>query len=136
VDHTVLQFDYDEVLGATLAKAEGIAELRLDDGTKAYDSIRLLLEGGSFINIQTTENTDEIAVEYHKGHAEYYTDRIERTDVSFMSEYRGLPLGWCWIGTNYRGYKDVFLLSFAGVDPQLAFVACASKIHCYRLAQG
>jgi hypothetical protein len=37
----------------------------------------------------------------------------------------GSALGWCWIGRNYRGYPDMFTLSFSGIDPQICFLGGA-----------
>lgn len=129
--HNVLQFDYAEAYGAHFIEPIAIGELLLDDGTRSYDSVMLLLEDGDIVEINCTSNTDELVVR------KINMSKLRRSDrvgVPLLDDYRGLALGWCWVGMNWRGYKDMFTLAFGGMDPDVAFVAAASKVHCYRLA--
>ncbi|HEV2748269.1 MAG TPA: DUF6334 family protein [Allosphingosinicella sp.] len=135
--HTVLQFDYEEVHGLKLLRAEGVGGLPMNDGSMSYDSIRLILADGITVSINSSENTDEIVVEKITVDAEYGLNVASDNELAFTTTLCGHSLGWCWVGVNWRGYKDTFLVSFETVDPQLAFVAMASRVHCYRLvAQG
>lgn len=137
MEHAVLQFDYDEVHGMPFSMAMGTEELRLDNGTKCYDEISLMLNDGSAISIRTTGDTDELIVERIIPISGVELAQSRDAEIEFLNEYSGRELGWCWVGVNWRGYKDTFLLSFESLNPQVAFVAVASKVHLYRLvAQG
>jgi hypothetical protein len=50
-----------------------------------------------------------------------------------LQGYVGQELGWCWVGRNYRGYADTFVMSFAGIEPQIALVGAASTLLFYKM---
>lgn len=132
MEHTVLQFDYEDIYGTRLAKATGFEEISNDDGTKAYKSVRLMLSDGSQLYIRTTDDTDELIVE-----REMNSNNIalcpEESELEILNNFLGLDVVWCWVGINWRGYKDIFMLSFEDTWPQIAFVASSAIIHCYKL---
>ncbi|MGD0867843.1 MAG: DUF6334 family protein, partial [Rhizomicrobium sp.] len=55
------------------------------------------------------------------------------TEIASLSRLAGQELGWCWIGRNYRGYLDMFTISFGGIDPSWTFVAAGSELECKQI---
>jgi len=48
----------------------------------------------------------------------------------------GKRLGWCWIGTNYRGYRDSCTLALGedvpdALEPRLTLLAEGSSLRCF-----
>jgi hypothetical protein len=122
-DRTMLQFDYDEVHGsvatAVLGRREGVA---------GWHGIAVVI-GDRALMLRIDPNTDEITVDLEAA-PEANTDWIAVTE---MSDFIGSELGWCWVGRNYRGYLDIFTLSFSGLEPQVCFAGEGATISIRRI---
>ncbi|WP_333572726.1 DUF6334 family protein [Sphingomonas sp.] len=117
-DRTMLQFDYDRVHERTV---NGVVGRR--DGSAGWDSIAFVIENGAVV-LRVDPNTDEIVVTLEDT-SDLAGDWIEVAEIAHAV---GFALGWCWIGRNYRGYLDMFTLSFSGIDPQLCFLGEAPTL--------
>jgi len=117
-DRTMLQFDYEEVHGQTVTKVLGRR-----DRPAGWESIALIVEDRAVV-LRVDPDTDELIVTLED--ASHLASH--RAEVEELSEFVGSALGWCWIGRNYRGYLDMFTLSFSGIEPQICFVGEASML--------
>jgi len=122
-DRTMLQFDYDEVHGkvatAVLGQREGVA---------GWQGIAILIEDRA-LTLRIDPNTDEIIVNLEAAPEA----NIGWLAVTEMSDLVGSQLGWCWVGRNYRGYLDMFTLSFSGLEPQVCFIGEGATIIIRRI---
>lgn len=125
-DRTMLQFDYEEVHGRTVSGVVGRRH-----GLAGWDTIVFLIEDLAVV-LRVDPDTDEVVVtlEDASDFASGWNEVAEIADV------RGSALGWCWIGRNYRGYLDMFTLSFSGIDPQICFLSEASTLTIKRIIAG
>ncbi len=117
-DRTMLQFDYEEVHGRTVS---GVVGRR--DGPAGWDSIAFVVEHRAVV-LRVDPDTDEVVVTLEDA-SDLASGWIE---VAEVADAIGSTLGWCWIGRNYRGYLDMFTLSFSGIDPQICFLGEASTL--------
>ncbi len=122
-DRTMLQFDYDEVHGHVVTAVLGQREEAAN-----WQDIAVLL-GSRALMLRVDPDTDEIAV-----HLEAAPEMDSGwLAVAELSDVVGLELGWCWEGRNYRGYLDMFALSFSGLEPQVCFLGEAATISVRRI---
>jgi hypothetical protein len=132
--HSVLQFDWDEVHGEFLRSSLGVNALHMDDGTIVFEAIVFHLRNCA-LHISVSVDTDEMIISKLDLSDPLLTAYAETVDIPFMSVFNGKKLGWCWVGRNYRGYKDCFIVSFSDLDPQIMFVGMAATVHTYLLKQ-
>ncbi len=114
----MLQFDYEDVHGQTVS---GVVGRR--DGPAGWDSIAFVIETRAVV-LRVDPNTDEVVVTLEDA-PDLASDWIEVAEIAGAI---GFALGWCWIGRNYRGYLDMFTLSFSDIDPQICFLGEASTL--------
>lgn len=127
-----LQFDWEAVVHKSVVAVIGRNQRRMSDGSLAWDALALAL-GDDAVLLTVTADTDEIIVSHEPA-----PDGGGWTVVSDLADAVGKPLGWCWVGTNYRGYRDSFTLAFGDVlpdalQPRLTFLAEASSLSCFDL---
>lgn len=115
-DRKMLQFDYEDVHERTVS---GVVGRR--DGPTGWNSIAFVIENRAVV-LRADPNTDEVVVTLEDA-SNLQSDWIEVAETAVAV---GSALGWCWIGRNYRGYLDMFTLSFSGIDPQICFLGEAS----------
>jgi Family of unknown function (DUF6334) len=127
-----LQFDWEAVAHRPVLAVLGRNQRRMSDGSLAWDALALAL-GDDAVVLTITADTDEIIVSHQTtpGGEEWVA-------VSALADAMGKPLGWCWFGTNYRGYRDSFTLALGDVvpdalRPRLTFLAEASSLSCFDL---
>jgi hypothetical protein len=129
---SVLHFNWEKVSHKPITAVLGVDQRRMDDGSVSWGELALVLEEGVVV-LTVNADTDELLVSYeltlpHNGW------EASRT----LSHAVGEPLGWCWVGMNYRGYYDTFTLALgdvvpAALEPRLMFVGEASRLSCYDL---
>lgn len=114
----MLQFDYEEVNGQNVS---GVVGCRA--GLTDWWTIAFLIEDRAVV-LRVDPDTDEVIVTLEEA------PDLARDwdDVAELAPTIGSALGWCWIGRNYLGYLDMFMLSFSGLEPQVCFVAAASTL--------
>ena len=117
-DRTMLQFDYEEVLGRTVT-----AVLGSTDGSARWTSVAIVFNELALI-LEVNTDTDEISVNLRAAP----TESRAWVPVAGLGYAVGSPLGWCWMGRNYLGYLDMFTLSFDALQPQVCFVGEASRL--------
>jgi hypothetical protein len=122
-NRTMLQFDYDEAHGQVVT-----AVLGRRDGAAGWQDVAVVI-GDRALVLRVDADTDEIAVEL--GAAPDV--KSDWQAVPELSDLVGSELGWCWVGRNYRGYLDMFTLSFSRLEPQLCFTGEAATISIRRI---
>jgi hypothetical protein len=128
-----LNFDWESVHGQRVTAIEGI-NLRVDQVARSKcDELALHLEKG-VVHVSVNVDTDEVIVRAYPD-ASALDRSLEWKNVDILKEYVGYELGWCWIARNYLGYADTFMLSFAGIEPEVALVGMASFLYIYRLTR-
>lgn len=125
-----MDFDWEAVTHKSVASVMGRNQRRMSDGTLAWDAIAFVI-GHDAVLLTVTADTDEILV----AHAPAPEDEGWAA-VTALEGSMGKALGWCWIGTNYRGYRDSFTLAFGdavprALQPRLTFVAEACSLCCF-----
>jgi hypothetical protein len=130
--HDPLEFDYDLLHGQRVVSIKGCKVRRSRDGSTVCDKAVICLERIAFI-IAVKEDTDEITLQREEDPGVPFQSSGGWKDLELLSKYVGRELGWCWVGRNYRGYADMFILSFAGVEPEIAFCGVASSLWIYRM---
>jgi hypothetical protein len=125
-----LNFDYETLHGRRVCaiKASGLQLLK--DGSTACQKIAFIFDPCTLV-ISCEEDTDEIVFDVVTDSA--LTGPFAWTDFDILQEYVGQELGWAWFGTNYRGYADTFVLSFCGLEPQIALYVVGSSIWLYNM---
>lgn len=122
-DRTMLQFNYDDAHGQMAT-----AVLGRRDGAAGWQDVAVAI-GDRALMLRVDPDTDELAVEL-AATPEVNSDWLA---VAELSDFVGSELGWCWVGRNYRGYLDMFTLSFSGLEPQLCFTSEAATISIRRI---
>ena len=128
--HNVLQFDYEDVDGLRVIKCLGLGAKLCSDRTWSYEKIIFILADRSALVISVTKDTDELIFDRTFGVSNFLGrggSRARHLDLNIVE------LGWCWIGTNWRGYKDMLVIGSGGIEPNLMFVAQASMINFYEI---
>lgn len=125
----VLQFDYEKILGQRLAGTCGIGAIRRSGGGTCFEILELIFDRG-VLRISVTKDTDELIVSY----SDVLPSSLRKGNaVAGFERYMGREIGWCWVGTNYRGYKDSVTISFSGLEPSLLLLAEGSTIGLFRV---
>jgi len=122
-ERTMLQFDYEEAHGHVAT-----AVLGRRDGAAGWQAVAVVINDRALM-LRVDKDTDEIAVEL--GAAPNEDSGWQA--IAELSDFVGSELGWCWVGRNYRGYLDMFTLSFSGLEPQLCFTSEAAVITIRRI---
>lgn len=119
----MLQFDYEMVEGETVTSVVGQAD---ENGN--WWSVAILL-GSRALVLRVDEDSDEISATLEAAPA-----GANWVQVKPMQLAVGSALGWCWIGRNYRGYLDMFTVSFSDLEPQFLFIGVASALQLCRIS--
>ena len=128
-----LDFDWESVQGQRVVSIEG-TNLQLDQVARTQcEDLALHLERG-VVHVCVNADTDEVIVRAYPDASALDSSR-EWKHIDTLKEYVGYELGWCWIARNYLGYADTLMLSFAGIEPEVALVGMASSLHIYRLTR-
>jgi hypothetical protein len=127
-----LNFDWEAVADKTVEAVIGRCERRMTDGSLAWEALALAI-GRDAIVLTVTADTDEINVS-----REPAPEGDDWMAVPALGEIVGRPLGWCWVATNSRGYRDSFTLAFGdpathALRPRLTILAEASSLTCFDL---
>jgi uncharacterized protein DUF6334 len=130
--HDLLNFDYELLHGQRVTSIKGSGVQRGKDGSTVCEKVAVLLERTALI-ISVNEDTDEVVVQEAEGLWILAGHSSSWTNLELLSEYLGRELGWCWVGRNYRGYADTFVLSFSGLEPEIAFCGVASSLWFYKM---
>src|SRR5690348_11533929 len=129
---SILKFDWEAVTEQPIAYIVGRGERQMSDGSLAWDALAFVL-GDSAVVLTVNTDTDEIVVAHES------TPRSESwIAVAALSDAVGKPLGWCWVGTNYRGSRDSFTLAFGdevpdALQPRLTFLGEGSSLSCFEM---
>jgi hypothetical protein len=128
-----LDFDWESVHGQRVTAIEG-TNLRVDQVARSRcDELALHLEQG-VVHVSVNIDTDEVIVRAYPD-ASALDSSLEWKNIDTLKEYVSYELGWCWIARNYLGYADTFMLSFAGIEPEVTLVGMASSLYIYRLTR-
>lgn len=82
------------------------------------------------LEFTVNNDTDEIILTMRWNH---FVLRESAEAASELEHLVGRKLGWCWLAHNYLGYQDIALISFSGLEPQLALVGEGSYIKLFWL---
>jgi hypothetical protein len=83
--------------------------------------------------ISVNEDTDEIVLKVSEDRRAVLGPARRWKSLEPLTRYVGKKLGWCWTARNYRGYSDLFILSFDVIEPQIVFCAIASFLYIYKM---
>lgn len=127
-----LGFDWEAVTDKPITAVAGRNERRMSDGSLAWDALALTV-GDRAVVLTVDADLDELRVTHE---APPKGDGWET--VTALERIVGKPLGWCWLGENYRGYRDSFTLAFGDVvadalEPRLTFLSEGSLLRCFNL---
>ena len=130
---TSSQFDYGLLNGQ---RVESIMGLGVDNGKAGLNAeeVALCLERETLL-ISVNPSTDEIILESSSDRDTPLGPARRWVSMSSLSQYVGKELGWSWMARDYRGYADLFILSFDAVWPQIAFCGAASSLWIYEMRQ-
>ena len=134
IEHIALRFDWEKVEYQTIDEVLGLNGNALKDGAASWDSVALCTQLGAVI-LTVDPDTDQIIVSL-----ENCPTGNNWSPISNFEFAKSKPLGWCWVGMNYRGYRDSFTLAFGdgmpdALQPRCTFVAAASSLSCFDLSQ-
>lgn len=129
---SALSFDWEDVSHEQVLAVAGRSERRMNDGSLAWDALAFKF-GASAVVLTVTADTDEIVVAH-----EAAPEGEDWKPVTALADAIGTPLGWCWVGTNHRGYRDSFTLALGDVvpnalQPRFTFLAEGSALTCFDL---
>ena len=124
-----LHFDWEAVHHGVISAVFGRNERVMNDGSLSWEAVAFII-GENAILLTVDVDTDEVQVDYGAAPDE---DGWQR--ASSLSDTVGHPLGWSWVGTNYRGYADSFTIALGNVvpdalQPRLMFVGVGSELSC------
>lgn len=127
-----LEFDWEIVAHKPILSVVGRNERRMNDGSLAWDAVALKL-GVDAVVLSVTADTDELVVLHASA-----PDGDDWSNLTALGDAVGKPLGWCWLGTNYLGYRDSFTLALGNVvpdalQPRFTFLAEGSALSCFYL---
>lgn len=125
----ILGFDYEPIQGQMLKGVFGRTPLTLDDGSVAFDEIKLRLENCSIL-MSVDSDTDEISCCLETNQKLSHETWV---NVDALGGYIGCQIGWLWLSRNWLGYTDMLSISFSGVDPNVTLIAIASKLNILML---
>lgn len=136
-EHIALRFDWEEISHNRVTEFLGLNGRSMNDGSASWQAVAICTNGNTIL-LEVEPDSDEVIVSLGAKPCGKGWERIPSFDFAI-----GEPLGWCWVGRNYRGYKDSFIIAFGDVvpnalDPRCMFIAAASSLSCldltYRLA--
>ena len=131
--HEPLNFDFETLHGQRVTAIRG-TRLEADEvGRSRCNELALHLED-TVLLVSVNIDTDEVIV-MTCADASSLTSANEWTEIEALKEYVGYELGWSWIARNYLGYADTLMLSFSGIEPEIALCAVASTLWIYRLTR-
>jgi hypothetical protein len=126
-----LDFDFENLHGQCVTAIKG-ANLQLDEvGRSRYQELVIVLEQG-VLHLSVNTDTDEVIVRTDADAASLAGFWV---DVDVLKEYLGYELGWCWVARSYLGYADTLMVSFSGIEPEIAVCAVASRLWIYRMTR-
>jgi hypothetical protein len=125
---TMLQFDWEEVHGATVEAVVAMGARGLSDGTLECEAVAFVV-GSTAVVLRVNVDTDEVIVSLEP----FGDGRSGWQTLEQLQEIVAWRLGWCWVGRNYRGYLDTFTMALDGIDPAYSFTGAASALHCMRV---
>jgi hypothetical protein len=126
-----LNFDYDLLHGQRLASITGCGAKAAKGGVKV-ERVAIGLERTALV-ISINEDTDEIVLKASQAKRTLLGSSRRWKSLAPLTKYVGKELGWCWTARNYKGYADLFILSFQGIEPQIVFCGIASNLWIYRM---
>jgi hypothetical protein len=124
----MLQFDWKEVEGTAITAVMAKRARRASDRSLECDEIALVL-GAKAVVLRVHPDTREVIVT----HEDFGTNGAGWQRLDQLDEIVSRPLGWCWIGRNYRGYLDTFSLGLDGMTPAYSFTGAAASLQCARV---
>jgi hypothetical protein len=127
-----LNFDYELLHGQRIVaiRASGIKTFASDAST-VCDEVAICLTDSALV-VSVDLDTDQIKLQ-RIDDPEALAGLSAWDTFELLQDYVGQELGWCWVGRNYRGYADTFVMSFAGIEPQVALVGAASTLLFYKM---
>ncbi|AFL87135.1 hypothetical protein Terro_3100 [Terriglobus roseus DSM 18391] len=99
-------------------------------GQDEPEAIWLVFEKGTLL-IQVNEEDDTISV--NAGATLKADECVDLSSSDLWQGFVGQPFGWSWVATNQQGYRDVVLLGFDGITPQVMLEVMASSIKIHRI---
>lgn len=124
-------FDYEQLDGQRVASIMGRGIKNAEDGLNV-DEVAIGLERMTLL-ITVNLDTDEIILKAGEDKKALLGSSRRWKSLAPLSKYVGKELGWSWAVRNYRGYSDLFVLSFHGIEPQIVFCGIASSLWIYRM---
>jgi uncharacterized protein DUF6334 len=128
---TPLNFDYDLLHEQRLASIMGYGAKAAKGGINV-DKVAVCLERTTLL-ISIDEDTDEIVLTVSEDKRSLLGSSRSWKSLAPLTKYVGKELGWCWTARNYKGYSDLFILSFHGIEPQVMFCGIASGLWIYKM---
>jgi hypothetical protein len=130
--HPLLQFDWEEAMGVPIGGVLCREQQAWDDNSLNWQAIAFVL-GERAVILTVNDDTDEVVVSLKAA-----SETMDWDDVSSLSYAVARTFGWCWVGSNYKGYDDTFTVAFGNVvpdalDPRWMFLAEASRLTCFEL---
>jgi hypothetical protein len=126
---TMLQFDWAKVEGLAVAAVLATGSRAMDDGSLVCDQLMLVL-GAQAVVMRVNDDTDEVIVSLEDA---AITKEANWQRLDQLADIVSRRLGWCWVGRNYRGYLDTFMIGLDGIDPAYSFTGAASALQCTRV---
>ncbi len=125
-----LKFDWEAVKDKAVVAVLGRNQMHTSDCSLAWDALALVVDDNAIV-LTVTADTDEIVVSLDS-----VPDGDDWKEVSVLADVVGSPLGWCWVSSNYRGYRDSFVLAYGqtgpyALEPRLTILAEACSLSCY-----
>lgn len=131
-EHIALRFDWEDICHQNIEAVLGLNGDKMDDAAARWEAVAICVQSATVI-LTVEHDTDQIIVSL----GEIPSDCGWRPIANF-DFVKSKPLGWCWISTNYRGYKDSLTLAFGdevpdALTPRCMFLAEGSSLHCFDL---
>jgi len=123
----LLQFDWKEAQGVPVRAILGKEQRARDDQSVEWQAIAFVI-GERAVVLTVNHDTDEIVVSLQSA-----SSATDWDDVPSLSGAIGRTFGWCWVGSNYKGYDDTFTVAFGDVvpdalEPRWMFLGEASRL--------
>jgi hypothetical protein len=128
---TPLNFDYELLHEQRLASIMGYGAKAAKGGINV-GKVAVCLERTTLL-ISIDEDTDEIVLSVSEDKRSMLGSPRSWKNLAPLAKYVGKKLGWCWTARNYKGYSDLFILSFHGIEPQIMFCGIASSLWVYKM---